>query len=48
MFDGIFDDSRLIAVSVALLILVASILLKADIEKVYWKISKRPSSTASK
>ena len=44
MFDAVFGDLRLIAVSVALLILATSVLLKFDIEKIYWKIRKRPST----
>lgn len=44
IFDAVFGDLRLIAVSVALLILATSVLLKCDIEKIYWKIRKRPST----
>lgn len=44
MFDAVVGDLRLIAVSVALLILATSVLLKFDIEKIYWKIRKRPST----
>jgi len=46
MFDAVFGDLRLIVVSATLLILAASVLLKVDIEKVYWKIRKSLGSTA--
>lgn len=46
MFYAVFGDLRLIAVSATLLILATSILLKVDIEKIYWKIRKRSGSKA--
>lgn len=45
MFEAVFGDLRLIAASAGLLILVASVLPKVDIEKVYWKIRKWQSGT---
>lgn len=43
IFDAVFGDLWLIAVSVILLILVTSVLLKFDIEKIYYKIRKKQS-----